>query len=307
MPVFGLLGLSSIKLFPALQRIYSQLSIIRFTAPALKRLHTNVTTLSAPTAYPEGDPVRLQTSLELKKLTFSYPEAERATLNGISTTIKARSTVGIVGGTGAGKTTVVDLLLGLLSPTGGEICVDGTAITPERRRDWQKTLGYVPQSIFLVDDTVAANIAFGVPADEIDMAAVERAARVANLHEFVLEQLPEGYQTAVGERGVRLSGGQRQRIGIARALYFDPDVLVLDEATSALDNLTEKAVMEAVSALAGAKTIIMIAHRLSTVQDCDKILFLSKGDILAEGTYDCLLYTSPSPRDRTRSRMPSSA
>ncbi|MDO5759196.1 MAG: ABC transporter ATP-binding protein [Rhodobacterales bacterium] len=289
LPLFGLLGLSSIKLFPALQTIYAQLSLIRFTAPALKRLHANVTTLSAPEPYPLGDPIHLNKELELVDLTFGYSGTDQPTLRGITATIAARSTVGIVGGTGAGKTTVVDLILGLLTPTKGEIRVDGTTITPERRRDWQRTLGYVPQSIFLIDDTVAANIAFGVARGEVDMAAVENAARIANLHDFVMEQLPDGYATTVGERGVRLSGGQRQRIGIARALYFDPDVLVLDEATSALDNVTEKAVMDAVNNLGGAKTVIMIAHRLSTVQNCDNILLLKQGRIQAQGTYDELM------------------
>jgi ABC-type multidrug transport system fused ATPase/permease subunit len=152
-------------------------------------------------------------------------------------------------------------------------------------RRWQRSLGYVPQQIYLSDDTIAANIAFGVPASRIDSAAVEKAARVASLHDFITDELPEGYQTRVGERGVRLSGGQRQRIGIARALYHDPDVLILDEATSALDNLTEQAVMEAVQALSRRKTIIMIAHRLSTVRDCDCIYMLDHGEVVASGTF----------------------
>lgn len=296
LPLFGLLGLSSIKLFPALQSIYAQLSIIRFTAPALKRLHTNVTTLQAAPAYPAGTPLRLTETLDMEGLTFSYPDVEKPTLRGLSTQIAARSTVGIVGGTGAGKTTVVDIILGLLTPSGGEIRVDGVALTPERQRDWQNTLGYVPQSIFLTDDTVMANIAFGIPPDQVDHAAVEKAARIANLHDFVIEQLSDGYDTFVGERGVRLSGGQRQRIGIARALYADPDVLILDEATSALDNLTERAVMEALHNLRGDKTIIMIAHRLSTVQSCDKILMLQDGVVAAEGSYEMLMENNPAFR-----------
>ena len=150
----------------------------------------------------------------------------------------------------------------------------------------------MPQQIALIDDTVAANIAFGVPPDRIDMAAVERAARVAELHDFVMTELPDGYATTVGDRGVRLSGGQRQRIGIARALYHDPDVLILDEATSALDNLTERAVMTAVNNLGRAKTIIMIAHRLSTVQHCDSIIMMERGAIVARGTYDEMLRES---------------
>jgi ABC-type multidrug transport system fused ATPase/permease subunit len=193
-----------------------------------------------------------------------------------------------VGTTGAGKTTVVDLILGLLSPDAGELRVDGQVISDATVRRWQREVGYVPQTVFLVDDTVAANIAFGEAPERIDMAAVERAARLAELHEFVTNELPQGYQTSIGERGVRLSGGQRQRIGIARALYHDPAVLVLDEATSALDNVTERAVMGSIDNLAHKKTIIMIAHRLSTVRDCETIFMLDSGRLAASGTFDQL-------------------
>jgi ABC-type multidrug transport system fused ATPase/permease subunit len=187
--------------------------------------------------------------------------------------------------------------MGLLRPQAGEIVVDGTVISDKLVRAWQNNIGYVPQSIFLSDDTIAANIAFGVGRDAIDMAAVERAARIANLHEFVVNELPEGYQTRVGERGVRLSGGQRQRIGIARSLYRDPDLLVLDEATSALDSNTERAVMEALQNLGRSKTVIMIAHRLTTIQHCDKIFLLEKGRLEASGDYDALLAESPRFRE----------
>jgi ABC-type multidrug transport system fused ATPase/permease subunit len=203
--------------------------------------------------------------------------------------IAVNSTVGIVGGTGAGKTTTVDLILGLLTPASGQILVDDLEITGVNVRGWQDVIGYVPQQIYLMDDTVAANIAFGVPREQRDFAAIERAARLAELHDFVVHELPKGYNTEVGERGVRLSGGQRQRIGIARALYHDPDVLILDEATSALDNLTERAVMEAVHNLSHRKTIIMIAHRLTTVRNCDNIFLLEKGRLVAQGTYDELI------------------
>src|SRR5690606_9850129 len=189
-------------------------------------------------------------------------------------------------------TTTVDLVLGLLRPSEGVIVADGIEITDERVRAWQRSVGYVPQQIFLADDTVAGNIAFGFPARDIDMAAVERAAGIANLHDFVTRELPDGYETKVGERGVRLSGGQRQRIGIARALYHDPDVLILDEATSALDNLTEQAVMEAVHNLGRKKTIVLIAHRLSTVRNCDEIFLIEKGKLIDQGTYQDLLRES---------------
>jgi ABC-type multidrug transport system fused ATPase/permease subunit len=167
--------------------------------------------------------------------------------------------------------------------------VDGTAITEANLRNWQRAVGYVPQQIYLIDDSVSANIAFGIRPEDRDQAAIETAARVANLHDFVLADLPEGYDTHVGERGVRLSGGQRQRIGIARALYHNPEVLILDEATSALDNLTERAVMDAVHALGRQKTIIMIAHRLSTVRSCDRIFLLEQGRVSAAGTYEELV------------------
>jgi ABC-type multidrug transport system fused ATPase/permease subunit len=167
--------------------------------------------------------------------------------------------------------------------------IDGTVIEAHNVREWQQTIGYVPQHIFLADDTVAANIAFGVPPNKIDMQTVERVARIAELHSFVAEELPQGYMTRVGERGVRLSGGQRQRIGIARALYHEPEVLVFDEATSALDNLTERAVMDAMQNLTHQKTILIIAHRLSTVRACDQLLLLDHGKIKAVGTYDELV------------------
>jgi ABC-type multidrug transport system fused ATPase/permease subunit len=237
-------------------------------------------------------PLRLTERLELEGMRYAYPKSERGALDGLDLAIDARTTVGIVGGTGAGKTTTVDVILGLLAPQAGELRVDGVPVTEANRRGWQNAIGYVPQSIFLTDDSVAANIAFGLPADEIDHAAVERAAKIAELHNFVMDELPEGYATQVGERGVRLSGGQRQRIGIARALYHDPDVLILDEATSALDNLTEKAVMDAVHNLGHAKTIILIAHRLSTVRDCDMIFMLERGRVVARGSYDELLESS---------------
>lgn len=286
LPLLGLLGMSATKMFPALQQLYQEISAMRFSAAGLARLHADMR--EAATELPPSAataPLHLTRALEFRDVRFAYPAAEQPTLAGLDLAIAARSTVGIVGGTGAGKTTVIDMILGLLAPEAGEILVDGTPVTRENRRAWQQSLGYVPQAIFLTDDTVAANIAFGLPPGEIDRARVEAAARIANLHDFVTAELPQGYDTVVGERGIRLSGGQRQRIGIARALYRDPDVLVLDEATSALDNLTERAVMEAVHNLGGRKTVILVAHRLSTVKDCDKIIVLERGRVVGEGSY----------------------
>jgi ABC-type multidrug transport system fused ATPase/permease subunit len=197
-------------------------------------------------------------------------------------------TIGFVGATGCGKTTLVDVIMGLLVPSAGSIIVDDVPVITDTA-PWQRNFGYVPQQIYLSDDTIAANIAFGIPADMRDMAAIERAARIANLHGFITNELPNGYNTVVGERGIRLSGGQRQRIGIARSLYHDPAILVMDEATSALDTVTEDAVMDAIHNLQHSKTIIIIAHRLSTVRECDIICLMEKGQIIAQGSYDELL------------------
>ena len=298
LPVLGLYAFTSIRLFPALQQVYSGMTGLRFSRPMLDKLHADL--LKNPAPAPEEiladpaavAPLGLREALEFDDVRYAYPKAERTALAGLSLTIPARTTVGIVGGTGAGKTTAVDLLLGLLEPQGGAIRVDGVALDAGNRRAWQNSIGYVPQQIYLTDDTVSANIAFGLQGAEIDQAAVERAARIAELHDFVTRDLPQGYDTQVGERGVRLSGGQRQRIGIARALYHDPDILVLDEATSALDNVTEKVVMDAVHNLGHAKTIVLIAHRLSTVRDCDTIFMLEQGRLVAQGRYDDLLETS---------------
>ena len=293
LPLIALYGLAGFRLLPALQQIYTHLTRIRFSGPALDRLHTDVSALppfaEVLCAAGASTVPSLSDGLALVDVTYRYPNAQREALHGLCMEIPAHSIVGLVGTTGSGKTTAVDVLLGLLSPQSGQLVVDGVPVSSGNLRAWQRMVGYVPQQVFLTDDTVAANIAFGVPAEDIDHAAVERAGRVANLHEFVSTQLPQGYLTAIGERGVRLSGGQRQRIGIARALYHDPEVLFLDEATSALDNLTEQAVMEAVSNLGHRKTIVLIAHRLSTVRECDKIFILEAGKLVDQGVYTELL------------------
>jgi ABC-type multidrug transport system fused ATPase/permease subunit len=292
-PILSLFAFTAIRLFPALQQVYSSLGQMRFASGTLDKLHQDFVAMAHGTPIQPPPEKRaalhLTERLALEDVHYAYPLAERPAVRGMSLAIPARSTVGIVGGTGAGKTTAVDIMLGLLVPDGGTLSVDGVPITPETMSAWQRSIGYVPQQIFLADDTVAANIAFGLAAADIDQAAVERAARIAELHDFVMRELPDGYATRVGERGVRLSGGQRQRIGIARALYHDPDVLILDEATSALDNLTERAVIDAVHNLGRAKTIVMIAHRLSTVRECDTIFMLEGGRVVAEGSYDDLI------------------
>lgn len=290
-PTLGVFAFSVMRLLPALQQIYHALASIRGARASLDMITSDyVEAMGKPRpSVAVKAPLRLERALELSQVGFSYATAVRPAVTGLDLAIPARTTVGIVGGTGAGKTTLVDLVLGLLTPQTGEIKVDGVPVTSDNLRAWQKTLGYVPQSIFLTDDTIAANIAFGVPKDQIDMAAVERAARTAALHGFVTTDLPLGYNTLVGERGVRLSGGQRQRIGIARALYNDPTLLILDEATSALDNITERVVMDAVQAIRADKTIILIAHRLTTVKTCDVIFLMEHGRLVAQGTYDALV------------------
>ena len=196
--------------------------------------------------------------------------------------------MGLVGLTGSGKTTLIDIILGLLTPESGEILLDDIEVNSNNKSEWQKQIGYVPQSIYLTDDTIIANIAFAIPYGEISFEKVEEAAKMANLHDFI-ETLPDQYKTLVGERGIRLSGGQRQRIGIARALYHNPNVLILDEATSSLDGITENVIMDAIHKLSHKKTIIMIAHRLTTVKECDVIHFISDGHIIDSGTYQHLI------------------
>ena len=203
--------------------------------------------------------------------------------------ISVKNTIGIVGATGSGKTTVVDIILGLLEAQNGTLEIDGKVINKQNSQSWQRTIGYVPQHIYLSDDTVAANIAFGLNPGDINKEEIQKVSKIASLHDFVTNELPNKYETTIGERGVRLSGGQRQRIGIARALYFNPQVLILDEATSALDNITEKHVMDSINKLSKDKTIILIAHRLSTVKKCDKIFLFEKGELKNEGTFDELI------------------
>ena len=294
-PILGVIAFAVMRLLPALQQIYGALAAIRGGTPVLEAIHADYMAALAENGGrlaalpPPPAPLALTRALVLEEVRYAYPTAARAALQGVSLAIPARATVGVVGGTGAGKTTLIDVILGLLVPQAGALLVDGVALDASNRRAWQASIGYVPQSIYLTDDTVAANIAFGVPPEAIDHAAVERAARIAALHDFVIAELPQGYNTVVGERGVRLSGGQRQRIGIARALYHDPSLLILDEATSALDTLTERAVMEAVDNLRDDKTVILIAHRLSTVRGCDTIFLMEEGRVAASGSYDDLV------------------
>jgi len=264
--------------------------------------------LQAPVTLPPlPKPLPFNQHIALQGLHFKYPDTNQWVINNLSLDIAVNTTIAFVGATGSGKTTLVDIILGLLAPAQGQVLVDGQALNqPANMPRWQQNIGYVPQHIFLTDDTVAHNIAFGVPPAQVNHEAVQQAARVAELHTFV-QSLPQGYSTIVGERGVRLSGGQRQRIGIARALYHDPALLVMDEATSALDGITEENIMSAIKRLSGQKTIIMIAHRLSTVQACDHIYFLEHGRIVDQGNYNSLIEGNEQFRAMARAGGPLSS
>ncbi len=288
-PIIALYAFAGYRLMPAMQQIYNSIGSLRFIDPSLNYIYNELKNLKLEKYNKETNKVIFEKNITLNSIDYLYPNSSRTTLKNIFFTISSRSTVGIVGLTGGGKTTIVDIIMGLLEPQKGKLEVDGKEINKNNKRSWQKCLGYVPQHIYLSDDTMAANIAFGIDEKNIDQNYLEKVSKIANLHEFVCNELPQKYKTTVGERGVRLSGGQRQRIGIARALYNKPKVLILDEATSALDNVTEKAVMEAVHNLGNNMTIIIIAHRLTTVKNCDKIFLLQNGELKDQGTYEKLI------------------
>ena len=290
MPVASVFALAAYRMMPSFQKLYKAFVDLASAAAPLDAIVEDMDALKGS----EDEGRRLVRRLELKQgfsldgVTYSYPNTEHPALKELTIDVSSLTTIGLVGPTGSGKTTVVDIMLGLLRPQEGRMLVDCAELTDELVPAWQRSIGYVPQHIFLTDESIAANIALGVGEARVDRDAVERAARAASLHEFIVT-LPDGYDTVIGERGVRLSGGQRQRIGIARALYRDPEVLILDEATSALDSLTERDVMEAIRNMGHQKTIVLIAHRLSTVEHCDKIYVLEQGEVVGVGSYEELL------------------
>ncbi len=296
-PVVGLYAFAGYRLMPALQQIYRALSKARFNEAAVDIVAKDLD--SAYLAKAQGSSLTqlaFKDKIELKNISFSYPGSKEKLLTNLNLNIKANSQVAFVGTTGSGKTTLVDIILGLLKPDSGEIFIDGIKLNDKNLSSWQKNIGYVPQHIYLSDSSIAENIAFGVNKKDIDYAAVKKAAKIADLDIFIENHLEKAYDTIVGERGVRLSGGQRQRIGIARALYHDPAILVLDEATSALDNITEESVFKAINNAAKSKTVIMIAHRISTVKTSDEIFVVDQGEIISSGSFDSLIDKSDSFR-----------
>lgn len=292
LPLLGALALGAQRLLPALQQSYQAWADAGANAASLGDV---LALLDQPVPQaalqPPASPLAFRQSIQFQALRFRYTDDGPWVLKGLDLTIPKGSRVGLVGTTGSGKSTALDLLMGLLEPTTGQVLVDGEPLTGQRMRAWQRTIAHVPQSIFLADATVAANIALGVPSDRIDLARVKTAARQAEIADFI-ESTPRAYEEFVGERGIRLSGGQRQRMGIARALYKQASVLVFDEATSALDAATEQAIMQTIEQLSRDLTIVLVAHRLSTVRRCDTILQLEDGRAVAHGTYAQLLQTS---------------
>lgn len=291
-PIISLYAMVGYRLFPSFQQIYSGISNIKFNLPALDNIAREFND-SRPikTELNKTNSMVFRNKIIVNKVNFSYEGSDTNILDKLELEILKNTTVGFVGSTGSGKTTLIDIILYLLMPSSGSVSIDGIEINSKNKSVWQKQIGYVPQSIYLTDDTILKNIAFAVPLEELNFDQVKRAAKMANIHNFI-QTLPDKYETLVGERGVRLSGGQIQRIGIARALYHDPDVLILDEATSSLDGATESIIIDSIRSLLHEKTIIMIAHRISTVQDCDVIHLMANGKIIESGSYEYLIKNS---------------
>jgi ATP-binding cassette, subfamily B, bacterial PglK len=310
--VLGIFAIASIRLMPSASQLISAMGLLRNNTPTLNAIYLDLKELEKPESIDyikmfgsevtgnsgqskdisnglRAKPLAFEHKLVISNLSYCYPGANENALTDVSLTIAKGESIALIGKSGAGKTTLVDVILGLLIPQSGDIRVDDFSVY-EALRSWQDLIGYIPQSIFLTDDTIKGNIAFGVPEDQIDPRRLDQAIRSAQLSELV-EQLPDGIQTMVGERGVLLSGGQRQRIGIARALYHEREILVLDEATSALDNETESLIGEALLKLSGTKTMIVIAHRLTTVEHCDRIYVMEKGTVVRSGSYEEIVLT----------------
>lgn len=304
--LLGFFGLATRQLIPALTGVFASIQSMKQVRPVAEDITESLLRLESRPGKEENTGISMNRDqirplkehanhIALQNVSFRYANSQRTIVRGIDLEIPKNSSVALVGSTGAGKTTLVDLIIGLLRPQEGAILIDGEELTkdPQSLRNWQNRIGYVPQAIFLADASVRENIAFGLATDEIDEKAVQEAAKIAQIHDYIVTELSDGYDTLVGERGIRLSGGQQQRLGIARALYHRPDVLVLDEATSALDNQTERNLTEAIEALGKDHTLVIIAHRLSTVKKCDQVVVLADGSIRSRGSYDSLLTSCP--------------
>jgi len=275
LPTLGLFSAAAFRLMPSVSRVLGAVQALRYGLPVIDVLHAELNLALPEVTRTNISPAPFRSGLKLSNVNHTYPGTVTPALKDVSLVIELGESVGFIGASGAGKSTLVDIILGLLTPDQGVVMVDDKDIQ-QNLRNWQEHIGYVPQSIYLTDDTLRRNVAFGLPDEQIDDAAVKRAIQSAQLEDFV-SSLPDGLTTMVGERGIRLSGGQRQRIGIARALYHDPALLLLDEATSSLDTATELGVMQAVKALQGSKTILIVAHRLSTVEHCDRLYRMENG------------------------------
>lgn len=294
LPLLSIYALAGYRLLPALQKGFVAAANLRHSFPVVAKLEQDLRMIDPePHLKDKATPVpKLTQSIRLEGVAFSYEGESSTVLSDLNLEIRKGQTIAFVGETGSGKTTLVDLLIGLLYPQHGSIRIDDVVLRPSNSTGWQHQVGYVPQDVFLFDDTVKRNIAIGLEDNEINAQQLEWAARTANVHSFITGELAKGYETIIGERGVRLSGGQRQRLGLARALYRRPGILILDEATSALDSITEHAVIDSLKAESGSLTVIIVAHRLSTVRHADQIYVLGKGRIIQQGHYDTLLKTS---------------
>lgn len=287
LPIISVYIFAGYKIMPSFQQIYNSYTMIRFSSSILNLIHSDLNSLKVVIKEHNNENLALEIkkSIKITDLSYSYPNSSKEILKNINLEIPINSKLGIVGYTGCGKTTFVDILLGLLEFNQGHIQIDDVKINQKNMNAWQKNLAYVPQQIFLVDDSIKANIAFGVKDEEVDNNKLEEVSKIVEIHNYIINELPKKYETRIGEQGIRLSGGQRQRIGLARALYKNPKILILDEATSALDNLTEYSVTKNIDNIKDKMTIIIIAHRLKTVTNCDKIIILENGRIKAQGKY----------------------
>ena len=299
LPILSVYAIGIIKLLPAFQQIYSSIAIIKANIPAFESiqqdLYDSLHKESKSQKF-EQNYLNPKDSISLENITFTYPNKEEPALDKLDMLIPSNSVIGIVGPSGSGKSTLIDILLCLIEPQKGHLKIDDEIINHQNRRSWQNTIGFVAQTIFLSEGTIAENVAFGIPENEIDLDQVQKVLKLAHLSDFI-STLDKGIHTKVGERGVQLSGGQRQRIGIARALYHNAEVLVFDEATSSLDGITEKMIMEAIHNFSGKKSIVLIAHRLKTIKKCDKIFFINKGKVVDQGTYQELIESNKHFKD----------